>query len=224
MKIARFSILVPLLSFGISNGVTYAGIITGSNIVTTQGSTATVSNIDRNAHTLNINKAFKGLNPIDIELTVQNAGGTTPWKFNEFVKNNSGAEWRDFHFELGTGTGSGFVRFSAISLFIFSNPPIPGNVSIEPTGIKPFAESFGTNSAILEYISTSGSGVPSSANNILKFPNLTIDIPDNIAKFTLRETPTTDGKKIPEPSSIMLIVVGLVGLFFGNKSQLRFRR
>ena len=228
MRIARFTILVPLLSFSISNGVTYAGIITGSNAFTTQGSTATVSNINRNARTLDINKTFNGLEPIDIEFNVQNSGGTSEWKTNEFVKNNSGAEWRDFHFELGIGTGIGFVRFSANNLFMFSNPPTANSVSIDVGAgvgvLRPFEESFGTNSALLEYISTSGSGVLSNPINILRFPNLSIQIPDGIDKFTLRETPTTDGKRIPEPSTILLTFLGLAGLFVFNTGRLKFRR
>lgn len=212
MRPATSGILATLLVLDALQGGASAGIITGANIITLQGSTASVTNINRNAHTLDITKDFKGLEPIDIEFTVQGAGDVTAWKFNEIIRNNSGVEWNDFHFELGTGTGNGFRRLSVTDMLIFSGTlPVE---TIDPTGIQPFEDNSAAGQTVLSYINTEGGGVPSSPNNRLKFPNLTINVPDGLTKFTLRERPSTDGKllPVPEPASVLLVLVALIAL------------
>lgn len=159
--------------------------------------------------TLQVNESSLQFAPYDIEIKVTAQPGTNPDNFmlaiDKDIFNKTHRNWWDFHIELGTGLGAGFVPSTDIDgLFFkglgmntsghFQNPPMQDGGSeidslwwVGPPGLAPD---------------------PLMANLPGKFW-LDIQVPngfnamDGMAVFTLRQIPT------PEPSSWALAVIGV---------------
>jgi hypothetical protein len=135
---------------------------------------------------------------LEVEFEVTDSGGVTEYRITQNVVNNSRVIWRDFHFELGFGTGANFVRSGAGDGLDFDTP----DRDPAPTG--------GAFTTLLhgdDTIDWSGASIPSIG--VVAFA-LAIDVPDGITSFTLREFPTT--AVVPEPSLAALAMSGGLAL------------
>lgn len=146
-----------------------------------------------------VSKIFTSLNPIDIVLKVDPSDGITEYLFAEGIANLTGVTWTDYHIELGFGTGANF-QLADPSLFLaFDNSPAADSFEFSTVTPDPNV------GQVLKY--EGGVVLPNSNLSL----NFTIDVPDLISRqipqFTIRQYPS-----VPEPSSIVMIGLGAVGM------------
>lgn len=203
----RWAIALAVIAI-LTTDVASAGVITGYNGAV-GGGTATVNGmysgpIDTyypndatpegaggvSPNPLTVVKNFTMFAPIDMSFSVTNSGGVTSYLFDETVANNTGVNWTDFRFILGTGTGAAFVPLAPGSVVEFD----PTN----PAGADSFSDGVQTE------VTVTWTGPPGIANGgvgIFEVQILVFDIapPATGYDFTLRESPS-----VPEPSSVAL--------------------
>lgn len=146
--------------------------------------------------------------PLLVEFATSNSGGTTEYRFTQTFVNNTGQVWTGFVFELGYGLGAAFTPSGATDGLDFDWP------NADPT---PTASLFSVLSHQSDRIEWSGGSVPSVGALTLTFA---IDVPDSLAafnpnqldRFTLRQTPIVATQSVPEPSSLLLLGPALLGL------------
>jgi hypothetical protein len=141
-----------------------------------------------------LQKNYVGIGPVDIVFTVADTGGTTEYRINEGVANNTGIPWSDYHMELGFGFGGGFVPATTGGGLDFDAPehdsPVtfgPGFPSFLVTELEIFASGFLPNTAF---------------NGGMVFH---LDVPDGLTEFTLRQSPVP----VPEPAAGVMLLCGL---------------
>ncbi|MBI4115718.1 MAG: PEP-CTERM sorting domain-containing protein [Candidatus Omnitrophica bacterium] len=176
-------------------------------------------------NTVNFLGDFNFGDPFDIIFTVVDSGGVTDQFFIERVLNDTSHTWLDYHFALGFGSGDNFVLSSPDDGLDFDFPdkdPTPSNlVQIANVGGYDDTDTpvFGTLNHMADEIWWSGGALAPGEEILFSF---SIDVPDfnenmpDFAEyfggytFTLRQLPTTTGTVIPEPSTLMLIGLGLI--------------
>jgi hypothetical protein len=139
--------------------------------------------------------------------------GTTEYFTQNLVINNTtGTPWVDFHFQLGFGSGSGFVL----------NPGTGINASLDfdtPTkDPAPTSNKFATLSHNPYSLDWSNGAVTSGDSVVFTF---SFDVPDVVCaapcpapgtpNFTVRMFPTI-GASVPEPGTLLLLLPGLAAL------------
>jgi hypothetical protein len=139
---------------------------------------------------------FAHVAPIDMLVNLTGAGAiriTFDTFLVDTVFNATGVAWTDYHFELGTGSGNGFVRpFDGLAFV--ENPP-------------PVSTAFTNHVQQQDSVVWSGGVVPAGGGvNFL----LQVDVPDGLSQFTLRQFPSTTG--VPQPGSVLLLGAGVMGL------------
>lgn len=143
-------------------------------------------------------KAFGVSDYIDMDFTVDTSGGTTEYVLVEGLANNTADIWSSYRIELGFGLGASFVPSVSGDGLDFDSPDFDSPAEL---AIPFFADLvFGEDVITLE----------DGAMGPLSFSNLTfsLDVPDGISSFTIRQIPIV----VPEPSSALLILGGLIGL------------
>lgn len=152
---------------------------------------------------------FNGsLGPLQVEFATNNSGGTTEYRFTQTFINNTGQVWTGFVFELGYGLGAALTPSGATDGLDFDWP------NADPT---PTASLFSVLSHQSDRIEWSAGSVPSVGVMTLTFA---IDVPDSLAafnpdevnRFTLRQTPIVATHSVPEPSPLLLLGAGLLAL------------
>ncbi|HKQ47079.1 MAG TPA: choice-of-anchor F family protein [Phycisphaerae bacterium] len=152
-----------------------------------------------------LQKNYVGIGPVDLVFTVADTGGTTEYRMNEGVANNTGIAWSDYHMELGFGFGSGFVPATPGGGLDFDAPDHDSPVTMGPgfpgflvTELEIFASGFLPNTAF---------------NGGMIFH---LDVPDGVSEFTLRQSPVP----VPEPTTVVMLLCGL-GLLRRRTRQVR---
>ncbi len=205
-----------------------AGIISSASTVALPGSsTATIGPIGNNPAPNNDNDTTASPNLIpytifynalgvgiaDVEFIVSASGGTTEYRNTQTLINNTGETWTGFHFELGFGLGSGFVRSGPADFLDFDTP------DLDPAAT---ASVFTQLSHQADTVDWTGGTVPSIG--VAAF-SLAIDVPDNLTnfhpgglnRFTLRQVPIT---AVPEPGSLLLAGIGAICLLVRQPRKL----
>lgn len=146
----------------------------------------------------------------DLEFLLTNSLGTTEYRFVNNLANISGVTWNNFRFELGFGTGANFVRSGAGDLLDFD---------VESFNPAPSSNRFTTIDAQSDVIDFTG-GSPLAIGLVQM--TFAVDVPDDLQKvnpygenrFTLRVSPNgvTAAPAVPEPTSMVLLATGLLGL------------
>jgi hypothetical protein len=159
--------------------------------------------------------------PLDFEFKLENSGGTTEYMFTPsfFNINFTGLNWTQFSFELGFGTGAGFVRSGAQDGLDFDTP------DGDPSAFSPMFSAVQHKADSLLF--SGGSVGPIKPAAFL----FAIDVPDGLQafspydmnRFTLRitpnGTPAPEPTPVPEPGTMMLIGTGIAALVAKNRKR-----
>lgn len=190
-----------------------AGVITSASKFTLPGfSTGTLgplgvtpapnndNSVPAGPNTIPVNVFFNSPGGMEIEFKVTDSGGVTEYRLPQTLINNSKQTWKGFRFELGFGTGADFVRAGSNGGLDFD---VPG---LDPA---PFSSAFPNLTSQADLLLWTGGNVPSIG--VAAF-GLSIDVPDGVGRFTLRQTPLTAAAATPEPAASALLGTGLVVL------------
>ena len=165
---------------------------------------------------------FNTMGVLDVEFTLANSGGTTEYLFSQTLVNNTGTAWSGFRYELGFGTGAGFVASTLGDGLDFDAP------DGDPA---PTSNAFAVLDLDADLLDWSD-GAVASLGTLLQ--TLSIDLPDNLAafhpggqnSFTLRQRPIAAdaGTVLPEPGGLgLLLGVVLGGLALRRRRPLEAR-
>lgn len=146
-------------------------------------------------------KNYVAIGPVDLVFDVTNSGGVTEYAFREGVFNNTTLNWSSYHIELGFGNGIGFVKSLAGDGLDFDAPDYNSPLNFNPApGFFPSAtateDDIIASGGVMPYLSFAG------------YFRFTVDVPDGITSFTIRQSPVA----VPEPSTWVLASLGLLGL------------
>jgi len=147
-------------------------------------------------------KDYVAIGPVDITFDVINSGGVSEYSVGEGVYNGTGVNWTSYHIELGFGHGAGFVKSLAGDGLDFDAPDFNSPLVFDPAP----GFFFPTTTATEDDIYASGGVMPDAS--FAGYFRFSIDVPDGITQFTIRQSPVS----VPEPSSLVLCVLGLAGL------------
>jgi len=146
-------------------------------------------------------KNYIGIGPVDLVFTVSDTGGVTEYQFREGVFNNTGLDWGAYHIELGYGVGAAFDKSTAGDGLDFDAPDYDS-----PLDFNAGPGIFPSVLATEDDIYASGGVMPwLTFAGYFKFA---VDVPDGITEFTIRQSPVP----VPEPSTVVIAALGLVGL------------
>jgi hypothetical protein len=174
-----------------------------------------------------VSKVFRTLDPINITYVVTNSGGTTEYLFSDTVFNQTGQDWADYHIQLGfTVTVTTRVDGELpVEIFLPSGDPL--DLDTPTKDPPPTARRFGMNvfgglthesNEISWSMGTLPAGGSANFTFSIDVPDLAEGIPTGFNDltgyaFTLRQQPT-----IPEPSTLLLLGSGLLGITaFGRR-------
>ncbi|MEM8945372.1 MAG: choice-of-anchor F family protein [Planctomycetota bacterium] len=146
-------------------------------------------------------KDFRGVEHIDIVFEVMNTDGVTEYSFIEGVQNSSGFDWESYHIQLGFGTGADFVLSTPGDGLDFDAPLYNSTIQFDPAPGFSFPD---VTIVSEDYIFADGG--PGQPDTFYNEPFVfSIDVPDGIDTFTLRQFPIA---VVPEPSVMILIALG----------------
>jgi hypothetical protein len=148
-------------------------------------------------------KDYVGIGPVDIVFNVSNSGGVSEYLITEGVYNGTGLNWAAYHIELGFGFDAGFVGSGSGDGLDFDSPSFNSPFNFNPGG-----SFFPTLTVVEDDIYASGGVMPNMA--FAGYFRFTVDVPDGITSFTVRQSPIPVG--VPEPGSLSLSVCGIAGV------------
>jgi len=139
-------------------------------------------------------KAYNAIGPVDLEFTVVPSGGTTEYFIEEGVDNGTGIYWSGYRLELGFGVGSAFVPSTSGDGLDFDFP--------DQNSGADFTTFFSTLTEIEDELIASGGIFPAGFFTTPPF-FFSVDVPDGITSFTIRQQPIP----VPEPVSFALLTM-----------------
>ena len=160
-----------------------------------------------------IQKDYFAIGPVDIIIDVIDTGGVTEYFVTEGVQNNTGVDWSGYHIELGFGSGAGFTKSTAGDGLDFDAPDYTSDVSFNPL------PGFFPTQTVTEDDIIAGGGIQPDFTYAGNFV-FHVDVPDGISSFTIRQSPI---EVVPEPSTALLIGLGLAGLARRRDESLKRR-
>ncbi len=156
-------------------------------------------------------KDYVAIGPVDLVFDVTATGGVTEYAFTEGVFNNTGLAWGSYHIELGFGHDAGFVASPGGDGLDFDAPDFDSPLSFNPApGFFPSA------TAAEDDIYASGGVMPNLS--FAGYFHFSIDVPDGITSFTVRQSPVA----VPEPSTFILAALGLIALAWYRRRRSSF--
>lgn len=146
-------------------------------------------------------KNYIAIGPVDIVFSVINSGGVSEYLFTEGVFNNTTLNWGSYHIELGFGHDAGFVKSVAGDGLDFDAPDFNSPFNFNPSpgffpAVSVTEDDVLASGGVMPYLSFAG------------YFRFTVDVPDGITEFTVRQSPIA----VPEPGSLVLSICGLVGV------------
>ena len=155
-------------------------------------------------------KHYIGIGPVDLEFSVTNTGGTTEYLFKEGVFNDTGLNWGSYHIELGFGHGVGFVGSASGDGLDFDAPSYNS-----PFNFNGGSSFFPSVSVTEDDVFATGGVMPDLT--FAGYFYFTVDVPDGISSFTVRQSPIPVG--VPEPGSMVILTFGVAGLVMKRKHR-----
>jgi hypothetical protein len=153
-------------------------------------------------------KNYIAIGPVDIVFNVINSGGTSEYLFTEGVYNNTGLNWGAYHIELGFGYDAGFVKSTLGDGLDFDAPDFNSPFNFNPGGTF-----FPTVSVTEDDVYASGGVMPYLS--FAGYFRFTVDVPDGITSFTVRQSPVA----VPEPTALGLIALGVAACGLSRRSS-----
>ena len=232
MKLSKSYVFLAAMGIAMAAANARAAVITGIGTTVTNNATGSLgpvggvpvapNNDNTGAQSPNVvpsNHFLFNTLPLDFEFKLENSGGTTEYWFTpSFVNINfTGLNWTQFSFELGFGTGAGFVRSGAGDGLDFDTP------NGDPAAFSPMFPALEHNEDSLFF---SGGSVGSIKPAAFFFA---IDVPDGLKgvnpydmnRFTLRVTPNgaPAATPVPEPGTMMLLGTGVAALVAKSRKR-----
>jgi len=158
-------------------------------------------------------KNYIAIGPVDIVFSVTNSGGVSEYLFTEGVFNNTSLPWGSYHIELGFGHDAGFVKSLAGDGLDFDAPNYNS-----PFNFNPSPGFFPTVSVTEDDVLASGGVMPYLS--FAGYFRFTVDVPDGITEFTVRQSPIA----VPEPGCLALTIGGLTGFAAWLQRRQKFSR
>jgi hypothetical protein len=144
-------------------------------------------------------KAYNAIGPVDLEFTVVPSGGVTEYVMTEGVSNGTGIGWSGYRLELGYGVGSAFSPSPSGDDLDFDAPDFNSGTD--------FSTFFSTVTETEDVITASGGFFPIGGYSLPPFV-FSIDVPDGISAFTIRQVPIP----VPEPSTLLIAGIAALSL------------
>lgn len=154
-------------------------------------------------------KNYIGIGPVDLEFTVTPTGGTTEYVINEGVANNTGIPWTGYRLELGHGVMSSFVISPSGDNLDFDAPSFNSGTT--------FATFFPVWIETEDVIQAAGGVFPNGGFSLPLF-RFSVDVPDGITSFTIRQIPIA---AVPEPSAAIVIAIGALTARLASRPRRR---
>ncbi|MCY2928756.1 MAG: PEP-CTERM sorting domain-containing protein [Planctomycetota bacterium] len=142
-------------------------------------------------------KDYVAIGPVDLTFRTTDTGGVTEYIFDEGVYNNTGLSWSSYHLELGFGHGVFFTPSPSGDGLDFDAPDYNSILSFYPS-----PGFFPSVTATEDDIYAAGGVMPTLS--FAAYFRFTVDVPDGITEFTIRQSPVA----VPEPATLSLLIVG----------------
>ncbi|MEM8864502.1 MAG: choice-of-anchor F family protein [Planctomycetota bacterium] len=153
-------------------------------------------------------KAYDDIGPVDLEFTVVDNDGTTEYRFREGVNNGTGVDWTGYRLELGFGVGADFTPSPSGDELDFDAP--------DYNSVADFTLFFATTIENEDVLLATDGLMPAGAFSFPPF-EFTVDVPNGIERFTIRQTPIPE--RIPEPATGLLVIIGGTCLLRRRRSR-----
>lgn len=147
-------------------------------------------------------KDYVAIGPVDLVFPVSNSGGVNEYAFKEGVFNNTTLNWSGYRVELGFGHGLSFTASPGGDGLDFDAPTYNSGFLFNPSPgfyfptVTPGEDVIFATGGIMPYLGFAGH---------FRF---SVDVPDGITEFTIRQTPVD----VPEPGTVVLSGAGLIAL------------
>jgi hypothetical protein len=155
-------------------------------------------------------KAYNAVGPQDTTFDVTNTGGTTEYAFVEGVSNGTGLPWAGYHIELGFNHGASFTKSTIGDGLDFDFPDYDSPLVFDPSPNFYFPTAAHTTEDDI----VAGGGVMPNGGFAGYF-KFSVDVPDGIAQFTIRQSPIA----APEPCSAAFLAMGVAWVALGCRRR-----